>query len=622
MRKIFLFILALVVFISFFPSRVEASSDFLANYNVKYQVLDNQNTHVQLNIRLSNKTDNYYAASYKIHLGFSDIKNVKAADGEGNILTGVDKGNEDQVINVKFNQKITGLNNNLNFSISFDTPDVAQHLGKIWEINIPGLDSASDISDFNVQVVVPENFGQPAFIKPSVRPSSNGNIYSFSKNDLNSSGISMTFGNEQIYQLNLTYHLYNKNLFPVKTEIALPPDTNYQKVQIQNMSPKPENVKIDADGNWLAQYLLSPSSKKDIIVNEKIKLELTPSSQPESFSKLSDYLIEKQYWEISSKNIKNKARELKNAYDVYSFVSNYLTYDYSRVTSNEPRLGALKAFLNPKSSVCLEFTDLFIALARSIGIPAREVDGFAYTQNTKERPLSLVKDILHAWPEYYDKDRKTWVMVDPTWANTTGGLDYFNTLDFDHIAFVVKGKDSNYPVPAGGYKLPDEEAIRDVNVAFAPQYSDETSIITVTDNLPDKLISGFISKGYILLKNTGQIISPSQNITIQTNFLTPAYQSIRIGEIPPFGQVLIPMSFNKTPFLTNKADTIKIMVGGSLIIHQIKIIPFFLSQWGLMGGVIIFAGIFIISIIAFKPWSLYFSRRKEQDSLRREDKKS
>ncbi len=611
MRKIFLFIFCLLISIFIFSSKVEASTDFLANYNVKYQVSDDQNTHVQINITLTNKTDNYYAASYKIHLGFSDIRNVKAADGEGNILTGVDKGEEDQIINVKFNQKISGLNNKLNFSISFDTPDVAQKLGKIWEINIPGLDSASDISDFNVHVIVPANFGQPAFIKPNIRPTANGNIYSFSKNDLNSSGISITFGNEQIYQLNLTYHLYNKNLFPVRTEIAIPPDTNYQKVQIQNISPRPENVKIDADGNWLAQYLLSPSSKKDVVVNEKIQLKLTPSSQPESLSKLSDYLKEKQYWEVSNKNIKDKAKELKSPYDIYNFVSNYLTYDYSRVASNEPRLGALKTFLNPKSAVCLEFTDLFIALARASGIPAREVDGFAYTQNTKERPLSLVKDILHAWPEYYDKDKKTWIMVDPTWGNTTGGLDYFNTLDFDHIAFVIKGSDSNYPVPAGGYKFPDEQTIRDVNVAFAPQYSDENSKISVTDNLPDKLISGFASKGYILLKNTGQIVSPPQNITVQANFLIPSYQSLNIESIPPFGQLMIPVSFDKTALLTNRTDTIRIMVGGSLIIHQIKIIPLFLSQWGFLGGVIIFAGILIISIITIKPWNLSFFRRKE-----------
>ncbi|MEK7573803.1 MAG: transglutaminase-like domain-containing protein [Patescibacteria group bacterium] len=612
MRKIFFFILFVFILLSFFSPNAEAASDFSTNYNVRYQVSNNQNTHVQLSVSLSNKTDNYYASSYKIHVGFNDIRNVKAADGEGNILTGITKGSDDQIISVTFNQKIVGLNNKLNFTISFDTPEVARHLGKIWEINIPGLNSESDISDFNVQVLVPQSFGNPSFIKPNVRPTANGNSYSFSKDTLKSSGISMTFGNEQIYQLNLTYHLYNKNLFPVKTEIALPPDTNYQKVQIENISPKPENVTIDKDGNWLAQYILSPSSKKDIIVNQKVKLGLTPAPQIESQATLSNYLKDKKYWESSNQIIKNKAKELKTPYDIYKFVSGYLTYDYSRVATEKPRLGALKTFSSPASAVCLEFTDLFIAIARAAGIPAREVDGFAYTQNTKERPLSLVKDILHAWPQYYDKDRGTWVMVDPTWANTTGGLDYFNTLDFDHITFVIKGMESDYPVPAGGYKLPDGENLRDVNVAFASGYAEKNPLISVVDNLPDKLISGFSSGGSVIIKNTGEVISPPQAITIQTSFLTPADQTIRVDSIPPYGQKVIPVNFNKTPFLTNRRDEIKISVAGSVLTHQIKIIPFFLTQLAILtGGVIIFAGILVISIIAFKPWNLSFFKRKE-----------
>jgi transglutaminase-like putative cysteine protease len=56
--------------------------------------------------------------------------------------------------------------------------------------------------------------------------------------------------------------------------------------------------------------------------------------------------------------------------------------------------------------VCLEFTDLFIAIARAAGIPAREIDGFGYTQNAINRPISIDEDILHAWPEYYDTAKK------------------------------------------------------------------------------------------------------------------------------------------------------------------------------------------------------------------------
>jgi len=55
-------------------------------------------------------------------------------------------------------------------------------------------------------------------------------------------------------------------------------------------------------------------------------------------------------------------------------------------------------------------------------------------------------------------------MIDPTWGSTTSGIDYFKNLDLDHIAFVIKGSESEYPIPAGGYKF--ENASKDVNVRF------------------------------------------------------------------------------------------------------------------------------------------------------------
>ncbi|GAI19887.1 unnamed protein product, partial [marine sediment metagenome] len=68
-------------------------------------------------------------------------------------------------------------------------------------------------------------------------------------------------------------------------------------------------------------------------------------------------------------------------------------------------MGALKALNSKNPVVCMEFTDLFIALCRAAGIPVREVNGYAHTNNPKLRPLSLTLDVLHAWPEYYDENK-------------------------------------------------------------------------------------------------------------------------------------------------------------------------------------------------------------------------
>jgi len=611
MKKIIFLLGIFFLFILLFASKIYAASNFSTDYDIKYKVFENENTHVEINITLTNQTSTFYASSYKIQVGFSDIQNVKAFDPDGNILGKVTKGNGEETIEVNFNRRTTGIGNKLNYNISFDTKQVAQKSGNIWEVNIPGFAAQSDYSTLNVQVTVPQSFGKSSYIKPQVKNlSQNGNNYFFTKDDLEKSGIAMAFGESQIYKFDLTYHLQNKNLFPIKTEIALPPNTNYQEVQVENMNPKPTNVTLDNDGNWLAEYYLPPGKKIDVKAKGKVKILLSPKKETRTNLQLSDYLKEKKYWETSNEKIKKLALDLKTPRAIYDYVVKHLNYDYSRVTSNKSRLGALELIDNPTSAVCLEFTDLFVGLARAAGIPAREIDGYAYTQNSKERPLSLVKDVLHAWPEYYDKDLETWVMIDPTWANTTGGIDYFNVLDFDHIAFVIKGHDSEYPIPAGGYKLSENEGLKDIDVSFANYFGQDSPTLQIQQNLPNNLFGGLAYSGNLIIRNTGKKLSPSQDIIIYSSVLKPYYQNINLNQIPPFGSITIPISFLKTSLLTNKEDIIRISLGGNTLFHVVKISPIFLSKWVLLGGSLIVAGIFIISIIALKPWNLPIFRRE------------
>ena len=115
--------------------------------------------------------------------------------------------------------------------------------------------------------------------------------------------------------------------------------------------------------------------------------------------------------------------------------------------------------------LCTEFTDSFVSLARVLQIPSREINGYGYTKNSTLQPQNTTTDILHSWPEFYDTSKKQWISIDPTWGNTTGGIDYFNKLDFSHIAFVRHGAEDSYPLPAGSYKSVPSEKYIQVEVA-------------------------------------------------------------------------------------------------------------------------------------------------------------
>ena len=432
----------------FIPITHAATSNFATNLAGIYTVDETANTHADLTVSLRNTTSQWYASSYSFQVGFKTVTNVKAYDSIGPITPKVTRTEDGTIISVTFNDKVVGLDKQTVFHVSFDTADIAQRSGQIWEINIPGVANQDDFADFNVEVKVPKSFGKATYIKPDQR----NNSLVFNKDQLGKSGISLSFGETQYYAYDLTYHLKNSNVFPIPATITLPPNTNYQEVILESLTPKPTVVTKDADGNWIASYQLLPSQKLAVVAKGRIAVSLYPKPEPLSEKDKAQYLKEQPYWPISNERIKKLASELKTPEAIYDYVVNTLTYDFSRVTDDKPRLGAVNVLSKPDSAVCLEFTDLFVTLARAAGIPAREMDGFAYTENTRQRPISEVQDILHAWPEYYDFQKSSWIMIDPTWGNTTGGIDYFHRLDFDHVVFAIKGRDSTSPRPAGGYK--------------------------------------------------------------------------------------------------------------------------------------------------------------------------
>ena len=569
-----------------------ADANFDTASNVTYTINASGITHVTFATTLTNNTDKYYASSYTIHLGFKDIQHVYATDRYGSTHPTVTATPTGEDITVTFNQQVLGIHAKLPFTISFDTTDVASQVGSIWEVNIPGLSNASDFNSFTVTVDVPDSFGKPTYIKPTT---GNDSLV-FTKDQLGKAGISIAFGTKQIYAFHLVYNIQNTELFPIRTEIALPLNTTYQQVEIDTISPAPQNVTQDKDGNWLAQYQLAPSQKLKIHVSGKSYVSLHPSKQTLSSSDRALYTRSQPYWQSDNTKIQTLGSQLKTPQAIYDYVVKTLHYDFARVSDNQKRLGALDVLSHPDQAVCLEFTDLFIALSRAAGIPAREIDGYAYTQNTSQRPLSLNEEVLHAWPEYYDTAQNTWVMVDPTWENTTGGVDYFHTFDFDHLALVLHGLSSTYPVPAGGYKLSGQLAEKDVAVSVTTESTAPNPQVAFALDLPSQLTAGLPLNGSVLLQNTGHVLFPSEFLEA-TSTLGASTQAVTLP-IPPFGHVTLPLSLDKTHFLTNTEDTITIHFAGKTVTKPVGITAFSFLFFASVGGVFIAIFGIIISILA------------------------
>ena len=276
MKKILSIIIFLTFFILFSSSAI-ANSNFSTTYNVTYQVSSDQSTKVVIDVDLQNKTTNYYAASYEIKTGFGDVDKVKASDANGALAYEIDKKENITTIKFDFNENVVGIGNSQKFTLEFLTNEIANNFGNIWEVNIPGVSDQNTFDSFKATVIVPSEFGPATFIKPRLsKEKTKTNKLEFTKKELGNSGISISYGDNQIYEFDLTYHLKNNHLFPVDSEIAIPSNNNYQEVLIENIIPKPSDVYIDADGNWLAKYKLKGSQKLDVQVKGQAMILYKP----------------------------------------------------------------------------------------------------------------------------------------------------------------------------------------------------------------------------------------------------------------------------------------------------------------------------------------------------------
>ncbi len=539
LKKIFVGLL-LVTYYLLRVTTAYAEGEFSTSILAQYTVNTSGNTLVSHTVTLINLFSTIHALSYSFILQGSAPTEIRAFENNVQLPLSTETAGSETKITVTFSQPVVGKGKERSFTIEYQDARVATKNGQVWEITIPKVEDIDKYDKYELSLLVPNTFGQPAYISPQpMNTTGHGEfiVHYFSKERLRESGVVAGYGSFQVFEFELAYHLRNPHRNLGETEVALPPDSAFQRVFYTSINPSPRTMRIDEDGNWLALYRLKSNETLDITAHGAVQLFATPQEfYPNTTPDLNRYLAPSTYWQTQDAQIAALAQELKTPREIYNYVVRTLSYDYSRVRENVERLGAAGVLANPQAAICMEFTDLFIALARAAGIPAREVNGYAYTENPQIQPLSLVADVLHAWPEYWDENREIWVPVDPTWGNTTGGVDFFSKLDLAHFAFVVHGKDPEQPYPAGSYKLA-ENPQKDVKVFFGslPTGKTEASVALALAKplIPFLPLRGILSAGnngptalYNLTPQisatTGRILEPPPNIAYLLPFTTQA----------------------------------------------------------------------------------------------------
>lgn len=567
MKKVFSFLISLFIFFFGAFTTVNAEGEFNTDFDVTYSVSETGITTVSNRITLTNIFSNLYASSYSIVLDSMNPTNINAFGENGTVYdVKTTKNDTKTTISISFPDTIVGKDKSRTFWVNFDEPSFAVRTGEVWEISIPRLSDSSSFSSYFVTLSVPNSFGKEAYLSPRPRQrftNDGKQEFKFNIEDVSSTGIVAGFGQFQVFSFTLNYHLENPLNRTAVTEIALPPDTAFQRVYYQKLNPKPTSIHIDPDGNWIAIYELKPRERIDVMANGSVQIFATLRNFPQPTSdSLNKNLQNTKYWQSSDPYIKLLANGLNTPKAIYDYVVNNFSYDYSRVRPNVERLGAISALNQPTVAICMEYTDSFIALARASGIPAREINGYAYTENPEIQPLSLVNDVLHSWPEYYDATKGAWIPIDPTWGSTTGGVDYFNKLDLRHFTFVIHGEDDTKPYAPGSYKLGSNPQ-KDVFVSFGSLPEERNSKPTVIAE-----VGGWIpflpNKLKLIIENPGPVALYSVSPTILFDKKT-SESNIFIESLLPFQTYEVSLDIPFSFLGTNTPEQVTVLVKGESV---------------------------------------------------------
>ncbi len=189
-------------------------------------------------------------------------------------------------------------------------------------------------------------------------------------------------------------------------------------VPIQNqerLSSLKVKIRAKAAGELdrIKEDVASPYQKAEKISESELELTVLPRrSEPKTSlvlpiqgAEFLPYLQPARDIPSDDKTVIEKARSIAgDERDAWKVATKLADWTYKNIKWKQVDYATARQTLATLEADCLEFSQLYVAMARSLGLPARLVSGLAYSGATFGG---------HAWVEVYVGE---WMEVDPTWG--------------------------------------------------------------------------------------------------------------------------------------------------------------------------------------------------------------
>ena len=203
------------------------------------------------------------------------------------------------------------------------------------------------------------------------------------------------------------YHYDNEVRASIQYLRLTPHDSERQHVLSWQLDlPRPVKAQVDPFGNILHVLTIDDPHNAIIIgARGQVEIDETREAEHESqsplpflrFTRLTD--ADEAIRAFAAEQCKHKDRNA--LIDLMQALNQHITYTPG---ATEVETSAAQAFAN-RAGVCQDHTHAFIACARSLGVPARYVSGYLFSENSEHLAS-------HAWAEAWLDD--AWYSFDVT----------------------------------------------------------------------------------------------------------------------------------------------------------------------------------------------------------------
>lgn len=504
-------------------------------------------------------------------------------------------------IGLTFQDDVIGQDQTRTITIGYTDQTTAAFTDNSGFMYIPALVDQSTYDSYQIEIVMPSSLADMA-IQPSTTqhqlPEINqanqdqDTVFSLSPNPDES--LTLYFGNNQPVSFELNYQLLNQTDSPSLQQILLPPNTPYQTIFLDELTPKPEKISIDHHGNWLASYRVDQQSSQEVIVTGQADIMAEADSDPERPTR--QYLAETSFWPVGHDQLTSwlEQQNLSTQNSLYEITESILQQTYSQDATSDATLDA--SFLGELDSsqpiMMAALPNLAISTFRTFEYPSRRAIGLSFAFDEQARPALFYNQKLHSWLETWTGH--TWQQIDPIWGLSTGGQNYVDFRDVSKLTLAYHGGRAPYPEPT---------QLRSATVQAISQI--DQPALQVAFSLQPRKIWGITLPGQYLVTIDNQ---SGQSILNQALKISGVFSPITmpIDEVLPYQSTQVVLKLKTNDWFAASQDDVQLQLHDQTenfqLQHASKISHYLLGWPGLSLG-------FTLIIITLGAGSLLVFRR-------------